>query len=260
MAGLVDGGGSHEAQTTTRHPINGVDRNVRARPASILSKKIRAPCQDCNSGWMNRTEATARPFLEKMIAGDAVHLLPINQLAVAKWIAMKVMVAEHADRELAVTTPGEKRLFMETGQIPGYFRIYVGSHVSKSDTGYVRASTTASLFGPIIALPSLDGMRRNVEQVTFLMGRLFVHVNAARLDGFFIEDRILIPIVHDEMRIWPLQHPAFKFPRGPILSDFELGQVSDSWNAIANSERTIWGGDLPVEAGQTVIGPSRPAG
>ena len=193
---------------------------------------------------MNRIEGEAKPYLTPMIAGESVALNLTAQVAVARWLALKVMVVEHTDQELAVTTLEDRIAFMERGQIPPYYRIYVGGHRSKSDMGYLRHSATASLdlTGPV---PPLNGMRRNVQQVSFLAGRMFSHVNAARIDGFDIEDRVKIPFVHDYMRLWPMQRFTFNFPEGMLIGDGELQAMSNSWQALRQSPHMAWGGELP---------------
>lgn len=246
MGGMFkDSGQGHVVENITNHPVHGEMKRVRKeRPAPMQTKKIRAPCAECNNGWMNRLEAAARPYLTAMIAGELITLNLVAQIAVAKWIALKVMVVEHTDQEIAVTPQEDRTAFMTEGRIPPYYRIYIGGHRSNADMGYMRHSATASLDikGPV---PPLNGMRRNVQQISFLAGRMFAHVNAARIDGFDIEDRVKVVFVHDFMRLWPMQRFDFNFPEGLLLGDAELRQLSNSWAALRDSPHMAWGGDLP---------------
>lgn len=230
--------------TTSHHPVRGeaVERHVE-RPAAMATRKIRVVCRACNNGWMNRLEAAARPHLTRMILGKRFQLQPEEQLAVAQWCAAKVMVAEQGPSSDPMTPPADRLLMAQAQTIPDYYRIFLGAHSCEAQTGYVRRSSTISLTtaGPN---PPLDGMRRNVQQVSFLMGKAFVHIDAARVEGFKIEDLVNMPIVHKYMRVWPPTGTRRKWPGAPVLTFDQVKTLSSSWEAIATSTPALWGGEI----------------
>lgn len=244
MAPLLPVQTAHGEQVISNHPVHGekVERHSE-RPASMVTKKLRVVCQKCNNGWMNQIEAGARPHLTKMIQGKRFQLTSDEQLAVAKWCAAKVMVAEQAPATDPMTPQSDRALMAENQTIPNYYRIYAGAHRCEAQTGYIRRSSTMSLTsaGPI---PELNGMRRNVQQVSFLLGRAFIHVNAARVEGFAIEDRFKMPIVHKHMRLWPLTGDRRKWPGVGTLSFDQLRVLSASWEIIASSTQARWAGEI----------------
>jgi len=192
---------------------------------------------------MNRLEGAARPHLTKMLQGKRFMMSGDEQLAVARWCVAKLMVAEHGPETDPMTPPEERRTFAATLQIPDYYRVYIGAHSCAAQIGYIRRSSTISL-GPGGPIPKLDGMSRNVQQATFLVGKAFVHINAARVDGFDIEDRFSMPLVQKHMRIWPPSHDRRKWPGGAILNPDQIRVLSNSWQTIAQSKRAVWGGEI----------------
>ncbi len=67
----------------------------RKRNGDLSTLKLRVVCRACNNGWMSRAEQSAKPLLLALIAATQGKLEPNAQSAVAAWIAMKVIVAEH---------------------------------------------------------------------------------------------------------------------------------------------------------------------
>jgi hypothetical protein len=90
------------------------------------SKKIKAVCKACNSGWMNRLETAARPILTRLINGDPCSLSTASQRVLAQWIALKIMVSEHQNKNVYVTPEIDRRTFMNALTIPSYFHIRIG--------------------------------------------------------------------------------------------------------------------------------------
>lgn len=233
-------------KVTLDHPINGltVKRDV-SRPASMTTLKFRVVCNACNNGWMNRLETAARPHLTKMVDGKRFVMNDDEQLTVARWCAAKVMVAEHAPEMVPMTPEVDRRAMMERLSIPNYYRIYACAHSCEARLAYQRRSSVISL-SPTGPVPGLDGMARNVQQVSFLIGRTMIHVNAARLEGFQIEDRFSMPIVQKHMRIFPQLAPRRKWPGMAILSAEQVRVLSNSLEIIGSSAFGIWSRDTAI--------------
>lgn len=245
MAPLLPTGTQLGEKVISNHPIHGesIDREV-SRPAEMTTRKMRVVCATCNSGWLNRLEAAARPHLTKMVQGKRFMLSPDDQLAVARWCAAKVMMAEHGPSIEPVTPPADRAAMSQELKIPDYFRIYLGAHSCAAQLGYIRRTSTVSLArNGRWPIPKLEGMRRNVQQVSFLIGKAFVHVNAARVQDFAIEDRFKFPIVHQHMRFWPPTGNRRKWPGEAALTFDQLRVLSNSWEIVTRSKGVAWGGD-----------------
>ena len=63
-----------------------------------LRATVRAPCNECNSGWMAEAEYKAKPLVGPMIRGLAVDLGPDAQEIVANWVAVKGLVAAQTSK------------------------------------------------------------------------------------------------------------------------------------------------------------------
>ncbi|MDQ2632371.1 MAG: hypothetical protein M3Y78_01395 [Pseudomonadota bacterium] len=230
----------NEDKLTTIAKVVQLAPELRTRPGSVTTKKVRAACAACNNGWMSLNEEAARPYLTPMIRGEPIALDSASQEIIARWIAMKIIVAEHAKPGLAVTPQTDRTALMLKGTVPAYFNIYAAPHRAESDVGFMRNALTVSLdySGP---KPPLDGMPKNLQQATLLIGRLFIQVNAARLDDFSIEDR-LIPILYSGIRIWPIERPAFNWSETRTLTANDVFRISGALNALVSHSQVKWGG------------------
>ena len=190
------------------------------KSGNAFNIQVRAVCVPCNSGWINRRESEVRPFLERMIKGEPVTLTPQDVETLAKRCAQKFIVMEHAALGTAVTPKKDNVAFRELGKIPDYFRIYVGNHTSKSWSGSTRHSHTMAR-SSVGSSPPLDGNARNIQTISLLMGRLFIHLNAARIDDFEIEGVYFISRVWAECRIWPNSNSSLTWPHRPKCSSVD---------------------------------------
>lgn len=241
MHPLLDGNKfGYNRQTITRWPdhkehISG----PLGKPGNVSDIQVRAVCKTCNNGWMNRQEQLVRPFFEPMIKGENTLLNSEQLRELSVWCAIKFIVMEHSAIGTAVTPRDARLKLREEGKIPEYFRIYTGNHNSKSLSGAVRHSHTISLsaVGP---KPDLNGTDKNIQTITLLMGRLFIHLNAARVDGFEIEKAFWISRVWDECRIWPNANCSLTWPRRPLLSDTGLAMIANTLDTLFTSGKVTW--------------------
>lgn len=241
--------GKYNRHTITRWP-DGREETTgpTGKPGSVFDIQVRAVCGDCNTGWMNRREGEVRPFLEPMIKGEPITLTSQQVEVLAKWCAHKFIVMEHSERGTSLTPIRDRVALRENGIIPDYFRIYVGNHASKHRSGSVRHSHTMALSAEGPPTP-VDGTARNVQTISLLMGRLFIHLNAARLDAFEIESSYFITRVWDECRIWPAANASLRGPHRPLLDDTGLSMVGNSLDTIIKGHKAagkaFWLDDLP---------------
>lgn len=81
------------------------------------------------------------------------------------------------------------------------------------------------------------------------MGRLFIHLNAARVDGFEIERTYVISRVWNECRLWPTPNTALTWPHRPLLDNSGLFMVGNTLGTILEghkaSGKLIWLDDAP---------------
>ena len=68
---------------------------IRTKSGNAWTKKIRVVCETCNNGWMSQLEASAKPLLTPLIAGRPCIISESTAQIIAKWITLKVLVAEN---------------------------------------------------------------------------------------------------------------------------------------------------------------------
>lgn len=233
----------------TYSPIRGENiSNSKDRPGHVSTLKIRRVCTRCNNGWMNLIEGKARPFLEPAMQGMPVILSPENAIAVAQWVAMKCMVLEHARDNNDVTPRVDIVALKETGAIPPFYRIYVASHTAEAKIGSIRYASRIS-FSAVGPEPPLDGTAKNVQTISFLMGSLFVHVNAARVSRFDLESRVVFANLYAKSRVWPSAEGISICPENAINPE-TITRVSQTLDTVQSMfPRQIWLDDVPGKTG-----------
>ena len=231
----------HARQIYSYHPATG-ERLVgpAARQGGIHTIRIRAVCKRCNNGWMNRLEKEVRPTLTAMALGAAISLTQDRLLAIAKWVTMKCLVAEHDKPDMWVTPPEDCAQFMRLGTIPDFFRIYAVHNVSGASIGYIRHSHGIVRFGERPSPPFPKGTNQNIQTVSFLVGRTFFHVNAARIVDFELEKRFNILRVWDQCRIWPNNSGPIGWPHRPNLDAEGITFVSEVLERYLRQCKTTW--------------------
>jgi len=193
----------YDRETIDKHPLNGETRAGRkGAQGNVQTITIRAVCTGCNNGWMSKLEGAARPALTSLVLGQAVTLQAEQVAAVARWIALKCMVAEHASPGKALTPREDREALRASLTIPSYYRIYLAPYHGESVVAYQRHSLLISL-APKLASPLSAEVTKNVQTVSFFMGRVFVHVNAARIENFDLESRVQITPFYPAARIFP---------------------------------------------------------
>lgn len=246
MKGQLPLEGGYRSVGMHNHPVAGINvfRDA-SRPDRITSLKFRVVCGACNNGWMSEAEERAKGSLTALIAGEPISLDEADQESLARWITMKCIVLEHANRGEAVTPESDRFDFAKSGKIPDYFRLYLISHRSSQLVGALRRTMAGCLPGTTNFEPPLGQLKKNIQRIEIFLGKTFVYVNAARIDGFDLEDRIHIPLIHEKLRIWPPQSVVFELPTADLASPQTLVKLSETWERFFNHPKVLWGGDLP---------------
>jgi hypothetical protein len=231
--------GQHSRITWQFDPFNGPrERGRKNATGPVQTVKVRAVCGSCNSGWMNTLETSARPYMTPLITGEPVALDWEQTTTIARWIAMKSIVAEHSTPETAVTPRADREALRARGVIPDYFRIYIASHNAEFDTSFIR-HTSCIAFRSTIPSPPLGGVANNIQSITFYLGRVVAHVTAARVDNLDLEQSILMPILYQN-RVWPPLHHEMVWPTNRPLSVSNVGQISGSLDKFLNAQNGVW--------------------
>jgi len=236
--------GSYTGEIIDEHPkTRQVSRHEkRIKPGELYTKKMKVVCGTCNNEWMSGVEEAVKPLLVPIIMGEAITLNAGQLKLVAQWASLKTIVCEHDNRGTEITPQADRTAFMAEGVIPHYFNIYLLSHNCPSRIGYVRTSQTVSLT-PGEPVPPLEGRNKNTQQISVILGSAMLHINAARVDGFKIEDNLNMPAVVAR-RIWPPNIVPLTWPADPILSGDQMRDLAYGMDKITALPRAKWGGDI----------------
>ena len=227
----------HDRKFFTYHPQTGLHEKgtVSGRQGALHTIAIQAVCVTCNNGWMERLESAVRPLLTPLITRSPVALDFEQMSIIARWATLKCIVAEHTTSGTWMTPRADRIAFKADGVIPSYFSLYLANHNMKGAAGYMRHTLDLRVGTPEYD-PPLDGATCNVETISFVLGHVFVHLNAARIANFDIESRYTLVPFHGQCRIWPFQHHEMVWPRRPwfdrevmtkianTLEDFTVGR------------------------------------
>jgi hypothetical protein len=146
---------------------------VRSRQGHIWTKKIRVVCKSCNNGWMSALENAVIPIITPLIS-TVPHTLTASSIDIlSKWIALKVMVAEHNQPEDAVTPTENRARFKAMLEIPPDFKIWIAKcGVGVWQSAYMRHTATLSLTPDFMP----HHKSKNTQSITFGIGDLLIHV------------------------------------------------------------------------------------
>jgi hypothetical protein len=218
-------------------------RSRTERQGSVTTKKLRVVCKACNNGWMSKIEASAKPVVLGLLDRSSQLLDPGSLDALAIWLTLKVIVAEHAEVATALTPPADRHLFYVERKIPWYFRLFVGYHSLETESAYFRHATTVSqrFSGP--KPPLEQGIDRNIQAITFLVGPLLffaVGIREVRLNQVMLDPGPRM------MCIWPREHS--RLTHFGLLEPLNQAAVSSTtWKLTELMERpgVGYGGPVP---------------
>lgn len=212
------------------------------RQGDVTTRKLRVVCRFCNNGWMNTLEGQVKPLVLARLEGLDSPLTTEQTFALARWISMKAMLSEHEQRDVVLTPPEDRAALFQRSEIPGYYRIFVAAHSSKTHAAFFRHSTTVSRTkeGPDPKLP--PGIRRNIQAITWLAGPLCFFVLAARVMDLDLDKIFRISVV---TRIWPAPESAVNLATLAVIDNAGLYNLSRAIETLIDQPNVVYGGPLP---------------
>jgi len=104
--------------------------DVTIRAGDPLSSQVKVVCGECNSGWLNRVQQSARPFLEPLFEGATHHLDTGAQAKIATWIAMATMTGEFLsqDPRRVAVSQADRTWLKNHSTVPSSWCIWIGRY------------------------------------------------------------------------------------------------------------------------------------
>lgn len=217
----------HDEKSRLAGPPRRVDRQ-----GGTQTITMRSVCARCNNGWMSNLEGESAPTLLRLMRGEPLRLEGDELLTTARWLILKVLIADSREVDETVSTFAERAAFRSEYALPLGLTIRIGRVAAGAWSGtFVRHSLTLAA-DPKRPPP---GFRRNVHYILFGLGDLFVValvsssavVSLGGLDGRL---PAVVPITPGQGVNWP---PA------PI-SATEANRIAQSMSNLVASDRVKW--------------------
>jgi hypothetical protein len=245
-AGLLPRGGEYVEfkNTFRRQKSNSVSLFTRTRQGTANTKTIKVVCKNCNSGWMGDLETAVQPYLTPLIKGEPIILDFYMRQILIEWIVMKNLVAENNSYIGHPADPifdqAARTAFMESRAIPAQFHIWIASQDgTKWVTGYNRHASGLSVTATLPPPPQPPNRPKNVQVVTWGIGKLLIHLNATTDADVY--PWLEIDSVGPFRQLWPLDptNIGFSFPLSIIVGDAFMDDLADVLERLINSPRVI---------------------
>jgi hypothetical protein len=181
--------------------------------APVFEATLKDVCVECNSGWMSKIEAAAKPFALPLMTGRSIALASEAQRKLALWAYLKCSLFQNLERNTAIRDAWAKAypVFYESqaaGTLPAIVNVFVARHVGGFVGQYQHRLLGASS-RPVAFIQ------------TFTAGELTVQVIRSYLGHRVREVERDPRVTGRDHRIWPITR-MFTWPPGDPLSDEEL--------------------------------------
>jgi hypothetical protein len=179
---------------------------------------------------MSEIEEETKPILTPMILGHSAILCEADQLTLATWITLKMIIAENHMKKPPITPLARRKAFMNNPYPLENSKIFIAScKTPKWQATFENASLFLGSGTPVDELELAD-RADNAQTITFGIGRLFVHANHAIDIGVSLDiqnrnDAILA-------QIWPIDRSEIYWPPLRDITLFEADLIADGLNRL----------------------------
>jgi hypothetical protein len=212
------------------------EKEFHRRTGDPHSRRIKCVCRPCNNEWMSELQEKAKPYLIPMLSGHEIKLRRNGQTAVASWVTMMVMVAEHLNAESVAIGPSERRRFKDNHMPPSHWRIWIGRHEAASHPLFTHNILSFATEEEIKRLGIEGAIPANTQTSTILLGKhLLIHVMSSPVARSIIRRwRLPIALAPSLTQIWPVVSGQVIWPpRDGILLDSAIDLLAQEFASKA---------------------------
>jgi hypothetical protein len=197
---------------------------IREWKAARLDIKVRRVCAECNNGWMNRLERTARPLLRRLIRGDRDILLPPAQKVIATWAVKTALMCEFIEPRTREAPLHHFETIYGDAAPPASSQVWLAAYNGPKEIDYNHRQLRLTL-----ATADVETLRGYLA--AFVLNHLVILVQG------FEREAILDLAQHAQrgaFQIQPLKNPVTRWPPDIILNDegvqsFLLMTAPEKW-------------------------------
>lgn len=191
-------------------------RHHKLYQGDVSTIRLRVVCRECNNGWMSALDKAAKPLLTGLITGANRLLEERDQRLIARWITMKLIVAEHGEMGAPVTTTEDRYALREGSDNPlEVWDIWIAQNQGQEwrNSFYRHAATLGS--GAGVEPPRVDGLfTKNTQFDLFGVGQLLI----VAISSYASAPLLPAELAHILRRIHPFQ-AAISWPPLAIIRD-----------------------------------------
>jgi hypothetical protein len=184
---------------------------------------------------MSGLETLSKPILTPLIRGESCNLGTDELKILSRWLAVKVIVSEHARRDLVATTREDRRDVMRGDVSDRHWQMWIGKHSSREwhYGGYFRHAVTLGAIDPSTGEPEPpnNSYVKNTQAVTIGLGDLILHAVFTRVDPFG-ELEFRGRLAKGMRKFQPFRGPI-TWPPEVVLSHSEVEDVAMSFDKFA---------------------------
>jgi len=212
------------------------ERTVVTRTGDPHSRRIKCVCADCNSGWMSQIQEKAKPYIVPLLKGIRVAFSRDSQTALATWITMMIMVAEHLTPEMVSISAADRQWFRANQKPLPNWRIWIGHHARITHPLFSHSvmSFTSEQEIQRLGLKAAEGA--NTQTSTVLLGKhLLIHIMSSAVAWNIIQMWRMPPDLDASLvEIWPLRYQYAAWPPiGAALRDPAIKRLEEHFfNAV----------------------------
>jgi hypothetical protein len=189
-------------------------------PIDPLQVKVKDVCERCNTGWMSRLEASARPILTPIILGTSVTLRVTDQPVLAAWVlktSLVTMLVSSADQRAAgygvpASEFADLYAYRDKKRPPKYVQVWLGHYEGEQ---LLHSTQTTPMVVTARGLPPPPYPQGYVFSI--LLGKAFICGVRFTTPSLQIH---LLP-VQGFAQIWPVKGEV-TWPKGDPVDDLTL--------------------------------------
>lgn len=224
----------HRIGTYSRWVMNGTTRHI----------KLRVICALCNNGWMSKLDNQIILVAERLLKGEPLTLTKDVQTHLAEWIALKVLVADHAPRlgegAKSIFDAATLAKFMKDQKVPPGFTIWIGPGGGPEWREAAKIHRAGVFVSPIVfglsALKKMPPIRQNVCTMTWGAGYAVFSIVAVSDPSLYGVDWET-PFGH--FQIWPVRERDGTWAPNYAIADWKITEISMRHNRNADSPMPV---------------------
>lgn len=231
-----------------------LEETVKRRTGDPHSRRIKCVCRPCNNEWMGKLQEDTKRFLLPMLTGRETVLRKNGQTALASWITMMVMVAEHIDLDKIAVSAADRRWFYANRRPPSHWRIWIGKHRRENYPLFVHNVLSCATEEKFERSSSSSTAELNTQTSTICLGKhLLIHVMSSPTARSILRRWKLPPDIAPAMsQIWPIRNSVVAWPSRLALTDSGIDALAQQFVIAANNVLKT-PPDLPVDVDSTII-------